>query len=558
MRNHWITGLIMSFGLSFGMSGHGAEGNWVLVNADVLTMNDRQPTAEAVVIESGIITYVGDVETAQLHKPPEAETVDLDGLTLMPGIHDVHVHALEAGSTVGGNCWLESDRIRDMKDEILACKDRQAGTDWLLAYGHSLEDLLELDVVPRRLLDQWVDDRPVAIMDDSSHSVWVNSRALERMRVDRQTPDPTGGVILRDADGDATGVLLDSAGEWAFDLALQPNPLAFNLNYDGLAWAMDRLAENGITSIADARVYWKRGWLDVWYEAEARNILTTRVNLGLWAYPLMDDEEQLETLASLYHVDPDGLVQANQIKIYSDGIIHNTTAALKEPYDHNLPQTPPLGLNYFDQPRLARYIERLQAVGFDFHIHAIGDRGVHEALNAIERTDDGGDHRHRLTHVELVDDADLNRFRQLGVMADMQVTGPYTLPSNHYWQEPYIGERAFRAYRLRDLVDSGARVTLSSDWTVNPLNPFQGIEHAIDREEQSVDLDTALKAYTLNAAHALRSEDRTGSIEPGKLADLIVIDHNPYRVPVTSISETTVLWTLLAGETTYINPGFTR
>lgn len=530
--------------------------DWVFINANVLTMNDDQPTAEAVVVENGRITYVGGSDQARALRPAGADIVDLDGLTLMPGIHDVHVHALEAGSTVGGNCWLQAERIRDMGAEVRACRDQQAGTDWLLAYGHSLEALLELDVSPKRLLDQWVSDRPVAIMDESSHSVWVNSRALKRMAIDRGTADPTGGVILRDADGEATGVLLDAAGEWAFDLALQPNSKAFELNYDGLAWSMDQLASNGITSIADARVYWQRGWLDVWHQAEQDGLLKARVNLGLWAYPLMDDDTQLNTLASLYHADPDSLIQTNQVKIYSDGIIHNTTAALKRPYQYNRPQTPPLGLNYFDEERLYRYIDRLQAVGFDMHIHTIGDRGVHEALNAIERAEDGREHRHRLTHVELVDDADLPRFKQLGVIADMQVAGAFSLPENHDWQEPYIGDRVHQSYRLGDLVDTGARVTLSSDWTVNSLNPFLGIERAVDRGEQSVDLDTALKAYTLNAAYALRSEDRTGSIETGKLADLIVIDQDPYQVPVTALSETTVLWTLLAGEITYQDPTF--
>ncbi len=325
-----------------------------------------------------------------------------------------------------------------------------------------------------------------------------------------------------------------------------------SVNYEGLQWVMDELPQFGITSISDARVYWKRGWLKVWHQAEENEDLTVRVNLGLWAYPNEDDESQIEYLKKQFRYDPERLMQINQIKIYSDGIIHNTTAALKEPYNVSLYGVPATGLNYFDEQRLTKYIARLQPSGYDFHIHTIGDRGVHEALNAIESNrSEKPDHRHRLTHVEMIDDDDLPRFAKLNAIADMQVAGKFTLPENQYWQEPYLGKRAFRTYRLKDLHDSGAHYVLSSDWTVNDLNPFIGIHNAVNRGEQSITVEQALNAYTKAAAYVMRSEKRTGSIETGKEADLVVIDRDILAVPRKSIKNIRVLLTMLSGQVTY-------
>jgi len=528
----------------------------IFTNADIITMNPSAPNAQAIVIGGGKIMYVGDNQTALAFATGNTQVTPLDGLTLLPGIHDSHVHALEGGSEVGGNCWLEGESINDLKQPLLNCRKKQQGSPWLLAYGHELESLLEVDS-PRALLDSWISDRPVAVMEQTSHSVWVNSKGLALAGITAASPDPIGGIILRDAQGEPNGILLEAAGEAIFDLALKPTAESFDINYDGLIWAMDELARNGITSIADARVYWQRGWLDVWNQAEKDQALKTRVNLGLWAYPNIDDEQQLTFLKTHYRYNPNRLLQVNQIKIYSDGIIHNTTAALKAPYKSSLKPVPPLGLNYFTESKLSRYIRELQSVGFDFHIHTIGDRGVHEALNAIEQNLTARpDHRHRLTHVEMIDDIDLPRFASLNVIADIQVAGDFTLPKNHHWQEPYIGARAYSAYRLGDLTDSGARVVLSSDWTVSSLNPFVGIHNAVNRGEQSISVMDALKAYTINAAYLMRSEQRTGSLEVGKAADMIVVDQNIFSIPPARLRDTRVLLTIMNGQVTWQDKDF--
>ncbi|WP_066015479.1 amidohydrolase [Endozoicomonas atrinae] len=533
----------------------------IFTHGNIITMDDALPRAEAVAVKGGKVVYVGTSQKVMELAGEYSEVIDLQGLTMIPGIHDAHIHALEAGSEVGGNCWLEAKSLKGLKPELLSCLRKQKGTDWLLAYGHQLETLLEGTEDPRGLLDSWVSDRPVAVMESTSHSIWVNSRALAAAGIKKNTKDPDGGIIMRYSDGvnagEPNGILLETAGEMVFDLALQPNSTAAAINYEGLQWVMDELPQYGITSIADARVYWKRGWLEVWKKAEKNDDLTVRVNLGLWAYPNEEDERQIEFLKKQYRFDPERLMQINQIKIYSDGIIHNTTAALKEPYRLSLYGVPPTGLNYFDEQRLSKYIARLQPSGYDFHIHTIGDRGVHEALNAIEKNyPENPGHRHRLTHVEMIDNEDMPRFAKLNAIADMQVAGDYTLPENYHWQELYLGERAFHAYRLKDLNDSGAHYILSSDWTVNDLNPFVGIHNAVNRGHQSISVQQALKAYTLGAAYVMRSETRAGSIKTGKEADLVVIDQDILSIPPKAIKDTKVLLTLLSGEITYQSKAF--
>lgn len=538
----------------------------ILTDGVIFTADANNQLAQALAIKDGLIIAVGQRDKVMSYAGQHTKIEALQGAMVLPGIHDSHVHVLEAGSEVGGNCWLEPvENFRDYGPQLKACARKARGSEWLLAYGHDLEALMEATEHPAQLLDQLVGDRPVAIMEQTSHSSWVNSKALSLAGYTRKTQDPSGGVIVRDAHGHPNGILLETASERIFDLALQPSQVAFELNYDGLLWSLEQLAQNGITSFSDARVYWKRGWMEVWKQAEKDGKLTARANLGLWAYPTMNDQEQLKILRSMYEYNPDGLLQVNQIKLYSDGIIHNTTAALKAPYVEGSGPFPEnlqnQGLNYFSQSRIQTYIESLQDVGFDFHIHAIGDRGVHEALNAIEAAQNYGnrhlkqrrntDYRHRLTHVEMIDDADLPRFSQLNVIADMQVAGEFTHPHNHKWQAPYIGDRAYNAYRLNDLQQSGAKVVLSSDWTVSPLNPFIGIQSAVDRGEQSITLRQAIKAYTINAAYLMRQENETGSLEVGKAADLIVIDRNLFEIKTSEISQTKVLLTMLEGETVW-------
>jgi len=424
-----------------------------------------------------------------------------------------------------------------------------------LGWGFSVHSLMDEEQTPRELLDSVIRDRPVAIMEETSHSYWLNSRALELAGIDDQTENPAGGVILRDEAGRATGLLLDNAGDLALDKALPPSKALEDIYYQAVLAGQDELAKHGITSVADARVFWRRGHMEAWQRAAQKGELTARTTLGLWAYPTLDDDKQLDALKSMYDEGSDeSLLRVTQIKFYVDGIIHNTTARLQQPYNQSLPGVEPKGLYYFSPERLKRYSRELANAGFDMHVHAIGDQAVSDALDAIDAT--GGQGRHRITHVELVAKQDIPRFKQQGVVADFQPS-PYFQPSFLKSNEPMMGDRAYAMLPMRELYDSGARVTLSSDWDVNPVSPLAIMQNALSLGERSLPgLEAAVKAYTLDAAYTLRQEKDTGSLEVGKKADLVVLDRNIFELPINQIGKTKVLWTLLDGDEVYRNAAF--
>ncbi len=526
----------------------------VFFNGTIYTVNASQPWAEALYIKDGIIEYVGDSEEAKNRASENAQVIDLEGAFMMPGIHDVHLHPLEAATD--NFQFILDDNIADPEDyaaDISDAVQQNPGTDWLLGWGHWIDVPLSATRLPKEIIDEVAPDRPVAIMEQTSHSIWCNSKALELMGIDNNTPDPPGGIIMREADGEANGLLIDNAGNLLLDIALAPTAERAQNDYAGLTeFALPELAKYGITSICDARTYWKREHHLTWKKVADENKLTVRANLGLWAYPDEDDANQIAMLKSLYSNDANSLLKFNQIKLYCDGIIHNTTSAMHDDYllDYFELSTNN-GLNYFSQQRIADYITELESTGFDFHIHAIGNRGVHEALNAIEQSGTAQG-RHRITHVEYVDPTDLNRFGSLNVTADAQVAGDFTQPAhwhdNDYLIGPALNENIIP---LKSLREAGARITLSSDWDVSALNPFVGLQNAVTRNPQEISLEEAIKAYTINGAYVMRQEGTVGSIEVGKEADLIILDRNIFEIPATQINQTTVEATYLQGTLIY-------
>ncbi|OUS03711.1 hypothetical protein A9Q81_07000 [Gammaproteobacteria bacterium 42_54_T18] len=562
--------LIKIVGLSFILTGCGSEnnsgdvnatGNVALINGKIYTVNDKQSVEEAVVVKKGSIVFVGSTAEAQSRIDVDTLVIDLKGKLVLPGIHDSHLHPLEAGSEAI-TCILDSS-ISPAKQatKLKACGEENTGLDWVLGWGYSLESLLAMKKDPRAFLDEMIPDRPVAIMEETSHSIWVNSKALALAGISANTPHPKGGAILKHmATGQPTGVLLDTAGEIIFDIAFAPNTVLEEMNYQGLLSGLEQVAKNGITSVVDARLYWKRNYLKAWDRAEKENTLTARAVLSLWAYPLEGDTDQIEILKSMYRDDGNSLLRVTQIKMYSDGIIHNSTASLIEPYKEYFEEVGPLGLNYFDKTRMTKYVTELEKAGFDMHIHAIGDRAVRESLDAIEDSMQvngtlDSPRRHRLTHVEMVDSNDFGRFAELGVIADFQVAGEFTLPKNSSWVEGQIGDRHKDMLPVRTIYDTGALVTLSSDWDVSSLSPFVGMQNSLQRGEQSLpNIDAVIRAYTINAAILMRQEDKTGSIEVGKLGDLIVLDQDIVTVEIDSIAKTNVLLTLLEGKAVFSSP----
>lgn len=519
-------------------------------NAKIYTVNPDQVWAEAMHVKNGKINFIGTNEEAEV-MAKDAEQIDLEGAFIMPGIHDVHMHPLEAASQ-NFNFLLSEDieDPEDFADDVLFAIEENPEETWLLGWGHDLGTILEAERPPKEILDDVAPNRPVAIMEKTSHSLWVNSKALEFMEITNDTENPMGGVIMREENGEANGILIDNAGNMLLNMVLTASPEREEADYNGLVnTALPELAKHGITSVCDARTYWKRNHHKTWKRVANEGKLTARVNLGLWLYPSENDASQIETLKSLYEFKENGLLKINQIKLYCDGIIHNTTSAMHDDYliDY-FEESTNNGLNYVTESRIATYIRELEPTGFDFHIHAIGNRGIHEGLNAIEQSGSSNG-RHRLTHVEFVDPADYSRFATLNVTADAQVAGDFTQPEHWHENDYLIGaDLNNNNVPIKSLWEANARVTLSSDWDVSTLNPFVGMQNAVTRTPQNLTLEQAIEAYTIKAAYVMRQENIVGSLETGKEADFIVLDKNPFEIPATDIHKIEVLETYLQGE----------
>ncbi len=539
-----------------------AQADRVFINGKIYTADVDQSFIEAVAITDGMIVYAGDSDGAQAFIDSGTAVHDLDGKLMLPGLHDIHIHLLEASSEAASSCTLDSWAwtIDELAQELVACNPSPNTNGWITAWGHSIFTLIEDGGNPREILDTYFPDLPVAAMEETSHSAWVNSAALEILGIDGDSEDPVGGLIVME-DGEPNGILMDSAGDLAFAEALTTNAMIESQNYAGLVeFGLPAIAEFGITSICEGRTYWKRNYIETWQQVKADGELTARVTLAPWAHPEDDDEELLAALTDLYDAGDD-LLKVDEIKVYIDGITLNGTAALDQPYVYNFGWPFTNGTNYFTPERLENYITQLELIGYDFHIHAIGNRGVQEALDAIEgarNTNGDVGARHRMTHLEIVNEAEFDRFQELNVVADVQVSANWTQPAQWSENEFLVGATLAENFiPIKSIYDAGARTTLSSDWDVSTMNPFRSIQNAVTRAPQNLpSVEAAVDARTINSAWALGNDDFTGSIEVGKLADLICVNQDIFTIPENQIAQTEVTMTMLSGEIVFEDTGF--
>lgn len=514
--------------------------------------------AEAVAISNGKILYVGSNQIAERFRQSQTDVIDLKGAMLLPGFVDNHNHVFEAASEAGGNCALNTDAsLNEQIPYLQQCRKRAQKGEWLMGYGFSLALTLSEDnsETPLEVLDSIFPDQPVVIMEQTSHSMWVNSQALKLAGISNTSPEPQGGKILTDPDsGELNGILLDNAGDIVMELAWNSLSNPFNQSYNGLMNGLEEAKAHGITTIGDGRLYWKRGWYEVWKEAEATGDLTARVSLRPWIYPGESQTSQLTYLKGIQSRDPESLLIVDQVKMYSDGILINGTAKTLDPYLFTYIEDEPYGINYIPPSQMKGWLTKLDEIGYGAHIHAIGDGAIRESLNAIEfARQQGADRDYTLTHVEMVNSNDIKRFKPLQVTADFQVGSDYIAEHDHSWAERFLGAKRTRSLmQVRRLYDAGANVSLSSDWNVNDINPLVGIANSLLMGETGMpDINAAIDAYTINAAISLGLDDITGSIEEGKSADLVVLDRDITQLDPENIAQSKVVMTVLQGNVVF-------
>ena len=518
---------------------------------DVIIHNARiyqHPAASAVIVRDGKISQLTNEE--QLQHSTIEHRIDANGQLLLPGFIDNHNHLGEGGEVF---CLPNADQPLAQQTRLLQrCALEVDDGDWILGYGGALElEMEQPGQTPRQLLDRLFPHNPVVIMDFSSHAQFANSRALAAAGFSAQSPDPQGGVLMRDNRGQLNGILLDNAGDILMEKAVLSLPERHSIFIDGIYYGLNQASKHGITTVGDGRTYWRRGMWQAWQTVANEQGLTVRVSLRPWIYPDLEARQQLTFLAQAYQPDLNQRLIVNQVKMYSDGVPEYGTAKVMQAYDFSWLTDYPNGLNYLSESAIREWLSELEQLGYGAHIHAIGDAGIQESLNAIEQLRlQGSKLKYNLTHLFMMHPDDVPRFAELDVDADIQLSeAAHTREQRAQHITPYIGEqRASQVLHtpVKELQRSGANVVLSSDWTVNPIDPLQAISFAV--EEQSLSIDQAIAAYTINAASALGLETITGTIEVGKSADLILLNRDITRSSAAAIRAAQVSLTLLQGE----------
>ena len=528
-------------------------------NGRIYTVDARRSWAEAVAIADGRIRYVGSDAGAAAHIGSNTTVIDLGGRMMLPAFQDIHIHPISGGieaSACDLNGLAGLPEYRSIIGEYAAANP---DLPWILGGGWSMAVFGPGGAPSRTILDELVPDRPVYLSSADGHTGWANSVALNFAGITRDTPDPVDGRIDRDPE---TGDLVGSLQEGAMGLVTSHiPPTTLEERIAGMRYARNMLHRYGITSITDASV--RPSGLEVYEAMDQRGELNLRVVASLW-WDRKKDEEQIPELIAQREKYTKGHVRATTVKIMQDGVLENYTGAMLEPY---LLGGGTRGIPMVEPEFLKQAVTMLDAAGFQVHFHAIGDAAIRQSLDAVEEALlENGDlgHRHHISHLQVIHPDDIPRFAELKVVANFQ---PLWSAYDDYIKElniPAIGEeRTSWMYPIQSVKDAGGRVAFGSDWSVSTANPFYQMETAITRmdsndysidpfiPDEAIDIETAIDAFTINAAFVNRHEDVTGSIEPGKYADLIVLDQNLIEIGSRAISDTQVLLTLLEGEAVY-------
>lgn len=551
------------------MSGSRNAAEIVFTGGAVLAMDDAPGRPTAVAVRGGRIAAVGSDADALELAGPATRRIDLAGRTLMPSFQDAHAHPSMAGVNLLRCPLHDLPATRESYLEaIRAYAAANPDLGWILGDGWYME-AFPGGTPTKADLDAVVPDRPAFFVNRDGHGAWVNSRMLELAGITAATPDPAHGRIERDASGEPSGTLHEGAMEDAKRLVPEPTP---DERVRGIELAQAYLHRLGVTAWQDAWV--TPADLEAYRVAVERGLLTARVTACLW-WERERGGEQIEEFVEQRRIGTLGRLKATTVKIMQDGVLENYTGAVLHPYlDGHGHETANRGISFVDPTLLRDHVRRLDALGFQVHFHALGDRAVREALDALEaaRAANGPtDGRHHLAHLQIVDPADWPRFRQLNATANIQ---PFWACHDGQMVDltlPYLApERAALQYPFRSLQQAGARLAGGSDWTVSTPNVLAEAEVAVNRispEDRSkppllpaeaLEVRSALAAYTTGTAYVNHLDDVTGTLEVGKYADLVVLDRDILASDPRRLADAAVLLTLVEGRVVHEDAALAR
>ena len=521
-------------------------------NANGYTLNTKGDLVQFTAIafdDAGRIIAVG-ASADVAAKAPQAKRIDMKGRTMLPGLIDAHGHVFGLGQQLTQLDLFNSTSLAGALKSIGEYAGANPGHPWLRGRGWNQENW-KLGRFPTAAeLDAVVSDRPVWLERVDGHAGWANSRALALAGITKATPDPVGGKIVRDANGEATGVLVDTAQE-LLTKVLPPQTEAESRTM--LDRALSELARVGLTSVHDAGVDVTQDRL---YRAYAdAGKLTTRV-YGMIGGASAD----FDVLARNGPLNDygNGMYALRAVKLYSDGALGSRGAALIKPYSDDAHSH---GLLFFKSGQMDTMMTKAMRRGYQVNVHAIGDAGNKQILDIYQKevsATKSAAQRHRIEHAQVVQPGDIPRFKSIGIIPSMQ---PTHATSDKNMAETRVGpERIKGAYAWRTFLHQGSRIACGSDFPVEAPNPFFGLHAAVTRQDaqgqpvagwypnQAMSLKEAFRCFTLDAAYAGHREDSLGSLETGKQADFIIIDQDLFKMPTYDIHKTGVLETWVAGK----------
>ena len=527
----------------------------VLHNVNGYTLlNDGQLVAfDAIAIKDGLVVEHGSIDHIT-NRYAEFEQIDGNGKTMLPGLIDAHAHVMGLGVreldvNVAGIRTLE-----ETVETVRRFAEENPDREWITGRGWNQVLWDENEFPSAADLDAVVPDRPVYLTRVDGHAAWANSRAMELAGINRDTPDIQGGVILRDDNGDATGIFVDATMRYLRAVIPERNEQDYEL---ALELALGEMAKYGITSVHDARTNLEEWALYQAFADEAR--LTARIYAMIAGTGDIFDKMAVNGPINSYAND---LLALRSVKISSDGALGSRGAALLEDYSDEPGNR---GLLFFSQDELNQMLLKGASNGFQMNIHAIGDAANRQVLDGFEfvqqELGDQSDLRHRIEHAQIVALEDIPRFVDLNLIASMQQTHA---TSDMNMAEDRVGPDRIRgAYAWQTFLNQGTVIAAGSDFPVEDVNPFYGLYSAVTRKdhegmppggwysEHQMSRIEALRSFTLDAAYAAHQEEVLGTLEPGKWADFILIDRDYFNVDASEIWQIEVLQTWLAGEKVY-------
>ncbi|HEX8189038.1 MAG TPA: amidohydrolase [Pyrinomonadaceae bacterium] len=530
----------------------------VIVNARVRTLDAARPAAEAVAVHGNRVTAVGTSAEVRALAGAKTRVIDAKGALLLPGFNDAHVHFLSGGFQLSSVDLRDAATPQEFAERIRRFSERLpkgrwvTGGDWDHERWPNVNGAAPLPT--KELIDAFTPDRAVFVNRLDGHMALANSRALKLAGVTRDTPDPPGGLIVRDpVTGEPTGVLKDAAQGFVWKVA--PGA-SFEEKLEAARAATAHAAAHGVTSVQDVSAGDDVG---VYQTLLERGELRTRV----YAVSPLSDWERLKRVGVRRAFGSD-MLRIGGLKAFSDGSLGSTTALFFEPY-LDAPGSSGLPADeMFPEGAMLKRVEGADAAGLQVCIHAIGDKANDAVLDIYEQVgkrNGARDRRFRVEHAQHLRAQDIARFGRDKVIASMQ---PYHCIDDGRWAEKRIGrERAKGTYAFRSLLDAGAVLAFGSDWSVAPLDPVMGIYAAATRRtldgknpggwvpEQKITVEEAVRAYTVGSAYAEFAEGVKGTLTPGKLADLVMLDRDIFRIDPAEIERVKVLLTVTDGRVVF-------